>query len=159
MLGINWQTILFHVFNFALLVLLLNEFMYEPILEFINKREEEIKSKQLEINDNLEKSKKLVEEHNLKMDEINIEAENIKKEAIAEAKLLAKEEIENAKKEGKKIIEDSRAEAIIERDIMIRNSKKDLRDVAYEAAAKIAFIEDNAYEDFIDHTEEVENGR
>lgn len=157
MLGINWQSIMFHIFNFALLALLLNELLYKPINDFIENRENEYKEIEEETLNNLEKSKLLVAEHDKKMESIYLEAEEIKNKAIKEAQLQANSEIQHANEEKQRILEESRVQAQREKEILIRNAKADIREVAIEAAAKLSFTNCDVYDDFINHTKEEAN--
>lgn len=157
MLGINWPTILFHIFNFALLALLLNWLLYEPINKFIVDRENYYKAIEDETLLNLENSKLVLEENNKKLENVHLEAEKIMEEAVKQSQLQANQEIILAKEEGKKIIEESRVQAQREKEILIRNTKKDLKEVAIEAAAKLSLVNGDVYDDFINHIEEVNN--
>ncbi|MDO4604813.1 MAG: ATP synthase F0 subunit B [Helcococcus sp.] len=157
MLGINFQQILLHIFNFALLLLVLNELLYKPIVKFIDDRDAYYKSLDKEKNENLEKSKELLNKRNRELEDIHIEANRIKEEAIKESQIQAKQEINQAKEEGMKIIEKARAQSIIEKDILIRNAKKDLREVAIEAAAKLSLLNNDVYDDFLKHVNEDDN--
>ncbi|MFM1514248.1 ATP synthase F0 subunit B [Helcococcus ovis] len=154
MLGINWQDILLHVFNFALLAILLNELLYNPINKFIENREAYYKNLEIEKLKNLEDSKALLQERTQKLAIIQQEAKEIKDKAIRESQIQANLKIENAQAEGEKIIEQSRIKAKLERDTLIRNTRKDLKEVVVEAAAKLALLNGNVYDDFLDHTEE-----
>ncbi len=157
MLGINFQQILLHVFNFVLLLLVLNELLYKPIVKFMDDREAYYKSLDKETNENLEKSKELLEQRELELKDIHVEASRIKEEAIKESQVQAKQEINQAKEEGKKIIEKARAQSKVEKDILIRNTKKDLREVAIEAAAKLSLLNNDVYDDFLKHVNEDDN--
>lgn len=157
MLGINFQQILLHVFNFVLLLLVLNELLYKPIVKFMDDREAYYKSLDKETNENLEKSKELLEQRELELKDIHVEANRIKEEAIKESQVQAKQEINQAKEEGKKIIEKARAQSKVEKDILIRNTKKDLREVAIEAAAKLSLLNNDVYDDFLKHVNEDDN--
>lgn len=157
MLGINFQQILLHVFNFAILLLVLNELLYKPIVKFIDDRENYYKSMDKEKNENLEKSKELLNQRNQELKDIYIEANRIKEEAIKESQIQAKQEIDQAKEEGKKLLEKARAQSLVEKDILIRNTKKDLREVAIEAAAKLSLLNNDVYDDFLKHVNEDNN--
>ena len=157
MLGINFQQILLHVFNFAILLLVLNELLYKPIVKFIDDRENYYKLMDKEKNENLDKSKELLKQRNQEIKDIHIEANRIKEEAIKESQIQAKQEIDQAKEEGKKLIEKARAQSLVERDILIRNTKKDLREVAIEAAAKLSLLNNDIYDDFLKHVNEDED--
>lgn len=157
MLGINFQQILLHVFNFAILLLVLNELLYKPIVKFIDDRENYYKSMDKEKNENLEKSKELLNQRNQELKDIHIEANRIKEEAIKESQIQAKQEIDQAKEEGKKLLEKARAQSLVEKDILIRNTKKDLREVAIEAAAKLSLLNNDVYDDFLEHVNEDNN--
>nr|WP_276938984.1 ATP synthase F0 subunit B [Helcococcus sueciensis] len=157
MLGINFQQILLHVFNFVLLLLVLNELLYKPIVKFMDDREAYYKSLDKETNENLEKSKGLLKQRELELKDIHIEANRIKEEAIKESQVQAKQEINQAKEEGKKIIEKARSQSKLEKDILIRNTKKDLREVAIEAAAKLSLLNNDVYDDFLKHVNEDDN--
>lgn len=157
MLGINFQQILLHVFNFAILLLVLNELLYKPIVKFIDDRENYYKSMDKEKNENLEKSKELLNQRNQELKDIYIEANKIKEEAIKESQIQAKQEIDQAKEEGKKLLEKARVQSLVEKDILIRNTKKDLREVAIEAAAKLSLLNNDVYDDFLKHVNEDNN--
>ena len=157
MLGINFQQILLHVFNFAILLLVLNELLYKPIVKFIDDRENYYKSMDKEKNENLEKSKELLNQRNQELKDIYIEANKIKEEAIIESQIQAKQEIDQAKEEGKKLLEKARVQSLVEKDILIRNTKKDLREVAIEAAAKLSLLNNDVYDDFLKHVNEDNN--
>lgn len=157
MLGINFQQILLHVFNFVLLLLVLNELLYKPIVKFMDDREAYYKSLDKETNENLEKSKGLLKQRELELKDIHIEANRIKEDAIKESQVQAKQEINQAKEEGKKIIEKARSQSKLEKDILIRNTKKDLREVAIEAAAKLSLLNNDVYDDFLKHVNEDDN--
>ncbi|MGY3776941.1 ATP synthase F0 subunit B [Helcococcus sueciensis] len=157
MLGINFQQILLHVFNFVLLLLVLNELLYKPIVKFMDDREAYYKSLDKETNENLEKSKGLLKQRELELKDIHIEANRIKEKAIKESQVQAKQEINQAKEEGKKIIEKARSQSKLEKDILIRNTKKDLREVAIEAAAKLSLLNNDVYDDFLKHVNEDDN--
>lgn len=154
MLGINWQDILLHVFNFALLAILLNELLYNPINKFIENREAYYKNLDTEKEKTLQDAQALLEERNSKLASIHQEAKEIKDEAMRESQIQANLKIETAQAEGEKIIEQSRIKAKLERDTLIRNTRKDLKEVVVEAAAKLALLNGNVYDDFLDHTEE-----
>ena len=154
MLGINWQDILLHVFNFALLAILLNELLFNPISEFIENREAHYKNLDTEKEKTLQDAQALLEERNSKLASIHQEAKEIKDQAMRESQEQANLKIETAQAEGEKIIEQSRIKAKLERDTLIRNTRKDLKEVVVEAAAKLALLNGNVYDDFLDHTEE-----
>lgn len=157
MLGIDFQQILLHIFNFALLLIVLNELLYKPIVKFIDDRDAHYKSIDKEKNENLEKSKDLLTQRKLELEDLHKQANKIKEEVIKEAQIQAKQEINQAKEEGKKIIEKARAQSIVEKEILIRNAKKDLREVAIEAAAKLSILNDDVYDDFLKHVNEDAN--
>lgn len=154
MLGINWPTIFFHIFNFALLVILLNELLYKPISAYIEKREKYYKDIEDELNNKMKESDQLITENKKRLEQINIEAEEIKSAALKESQILAKQEIEQAKETGQIIISKARLEAEREKENILRAAKEELKEVAIEAASKISLSDKDPFEDFIKHMEE-----
>lgn len=150
MLGINFQQILLHLFNFAVLALALNFLLYQPIVDFVKKREQYYKDLEEEANKNILESENILKINNEKLQNIHKESEQIKIEKLKEADTIAKREIELAKEEAQKILVNSREQAEREKETLLRNTKKELKQIVVEAASKLAFSKD-AYDDFINH--------
>lgn len=152
MLGINFQQILLHLFNFAVLALALNYLLYQPVVDFITKREKYYKDMEDKANKNLMESEEILKKHNEKIENINKETELIKSEKIKEAQIIANREIELAKEEADKILLNSREQAQREKETLLRNTKKNLKQVIIEAATKLASNKD-VFDDFVNQVD------
>lgn len=157
MLGIDIQQILLHLFNFAVLGIALNYLLYQPIVDFIEKREEYYKDLENKTQSNYLESEKILKEHNEKLQNIEDEAKQIKSDILMEADIEAKRKKELAQEEADKIIDDSKVLAQREKETLIRNTKKNLKGVIVEAATKLALQDKDAYNDFVEHLDEEDN--
>ena len=103
MIEINW-TILIQMLNFIVLIFVLNQFLYKPILKILAEREKKISDGQLEIKNFNDKGKALIDNYNESIHKAKIDAvteKNIqKKKSSEEANVI----IEESKKQADQII-------------------------------------------------------
>ena len=109
--GIDITKILLHLLNFVILAVGLTFLLYKPILKFIKKRQEDIKS-------NIEKGETMQaeaeqkrQEYQEKLDAVDEEVSAIKKAAEADARDLAKEIIDQANADAVNIKEKAKVDA------------------------------------------------
>lgn len=157
MLGIDWQQILLHLFNFALLALIVNILLYLPVKSFIEKRQQYYKDLDDQTKKNLKESEQSIKLHDQKLREIDEEIKQIKLDALKDAKKISDKEIRLAKEEAKKIIQDSKIESQREREKIIRKTKRELKQVVVETATKLALFNGDVYDDFIEYAKEDED--
>ncbi len=112
---IDIKQLLFQVFNFSLLVFLLNKYLYNPILNLLKQREKKI-------NEGLQAAEKNLQEEQ--------ELEKKKKRELTQARKKALAIIEAAKKEAKEkkaqILKEAKLEAQKEAQDIIRKAEEQL---------------------------------
>lgn len=106
-LGVDWRLLLAQIANFLILMIVLNYFLYQPILKILQEREQKVK-KSME-------------------DSVKIEEELLR---IAKER---EESLKNAKIEARKIIQASQATAQTERENMIAVAKTEAAKIINQA--------------------------
>jgi F-type H+-transporting ATPase subunit b len=137
-LNIDWQQILLHLFNFAILAVGLYLLLYKPVKNFMDKRsayytklDEDAKSMQK----NAEQS---YAEYQEKLFTANQEIANKKKVAQVELEQLRKDKVAEAEQEAEQILTESRKRAEVEKQKLIADAQSELVAVAMLAAKKLA---------------------
>ena len=95
-LNIDWQQILLHLLNFAILFFVLYLVLYKPVKNFMDKRKAGYEEMDEKAKTNLAESEKVKAEYEAKLAEAESEAEGIKHKAYQEAAAIAKETTDEA---------------------------------------------------------------
>lgn len=90
-------TIIVQLINFIVLILLLNKFLYKPVLLALDKRRHDVKKKIEETERKLIESEKLREEYLKKLKELEKENIELKNKAIQEVKKFKEAEIQKVR--------------------------------------------------------------
>ena len=111
MLSINFSELFWGIFNFFLLLFLLNRFLYKPLIKFMDDRKARIDA-------GLDEEKKALEEEQTNndgieaaLDEKRIEAKSIIEKAGAEDKASHSQVISEARSDAEKTVLDARENA------------------------------------------------
>lgn len=99
-LNIDWQQILLHLFNFAILTGGLYFILYKPVKAFMNKRIEYYKSMDDEANKKLEHADQLESSYRKRMDQADLEISQKREEAAQKAEAEAQETARRSKSPG-----------------------------------------------------------
>jgi len=97
MLDINPVLLLATLGVFLLLIAVLNSWLYRPLLDFMQKREEDIKRDLSKVGSNDAEIKELLEKANSIVTKAKLEAAALREKVIADAKELAESRIEAKK--------------------------------------------------------------
>ncbi|WP_185858589.1 F0F1 ATP synthase subunit B [Blattabacterium cuenoti] len=129
--------IVWHSIIFIMLILFLSKFAWNPIINFIDQREEKIRKSIQKAN----QIQKELQEVKKKKDKILKETQ-IKRDIILEEAIQMREKIRlKAKKEGilekKKIIEETKKDIHIKRKVAIQKLKNEIGDISIQIAEKI----------------------
>lgn len=100
---INWFTLIAQVFNFFLLVWLLKRFLYKPILDAIDKRENKIKAQLNEAEAKKAEALKEQEEFKQKNLTFDVEKKEVMDQVISESKEVRTKLLEQARTEAEKL--------------------------------------------------------
>ena len=136
-LNIDWQQILLHFLNFAILAFGLYMLLYKPIKAFMDKRAKYYEDIDKNANEKMEQIKSLETEYNSKIS--NLETE-IKERKLAAEELISSQtqkELELAHTEANRIVAEAKAEGQAEKEKIIASSKKEIVELAIQASDKI----------------------
>ncbi|HON38157.1 MAG: F0F1 ATP synthase subunit B [Desulfomonilia bacterium] len=103
MIELNW-TFFVQIFNFLLLIFILNKILYKPILKVLDEREERIAGGQEKAKKLLEESQSILKSYNEKLYNAKIDAMTVKNSSRKQAVDEANEIIENARRNAEEIV-------------------------------------------------------
>lgn len=153
-LNIDFQQILLHLLNFAILFTGLYLILYKPVKDFMKKRQDHYSEMDDRIRADLEAAEKSKKEYEDKLTAADSEITDKKNRFEAELGDLRKERLTAAEEEAGKIIENAREVAEREKKRIIENADKEAKEIVAEAAENIvnASLSDN-FDSFLDKAE------
>lgn len=157
MFGIDWQLLadstLTIIAVFALFAIM-SYFLFNPARKMLNDRKEKIKGELEDAKSNMEEAHSLREEYESKLKAIDKEAESILSEARKRGLANENQIIAQAKEEAARILERARVEALLEKQKMSDDVKKEIINVASAMAGKVvsASIDEAVQNRLIDET-------
>ncbi len=136
-LGIDWRLFIAQAVNFVILLVLLQRFLYKPLVTMLDKREARLK-KGLDLTAEMEvKAKKMAEEHAQMVREARGEAERIISAAVIQGDASRVEMVETARTESKRIIEEGKAILVEQQRVLIESAKKEVATLVVDATKKV----------------------
>lgn len=149
-LNIDWQQILLHLFNFAILAGGLYLLLYRPVKQFIAQREEHYRSMRDEAEQDRSQAGLLKDEYSLKLSEVDADIAKRRADAEAELEALCARRTADAKQEAEQILAKAQESARRERDDILAKASRELVEAAVTAAEKLALQPDSdPYEQFL----------
>jgi F-type H+-transporting ATPase subunit b len=136
-LNIDWQQILLHLFNFAILAVGLYILLYKPVRDFMDKRKDYYAELDRQANQKLSSAEKLSIEYEGKMAVVDNEIAEKKADAVKEMELYREAKIKKAEKETELILNEARAKAEDERSKIIASAKAEIADSVIFTAEKL----------------------
>lgn len=153
-LNIDWQQILLHLFNFAILAGGLYLLLYRPVKKFMEQRQAHYESMHQQAQQDREQAEKLKAEYEDKLSQVETAITQRKAEAEQELSQLRSQRVAEAKQEAEAILDKARENAKREQEELVSNASKELVDMAVTAAEKIALGADgDPYEQFLNLAE------
>lgn len=149
-LNIDWQQILLHLFNFAILAGGLYLLLYRPVKQFMEQREAYYQDIHQEAEQVKAQAAQMKAEYQARLSEAD--ADIARKRAAAEQELeqLRAQQVSGAKQEAEQILAKAQESARQERTKMMAKASKELVDVAVATAEKIALgADEDPYEQFL----------
>ena len=143
-LNIDWQQILLHLFNFAILAGGLYLLLYRPVKQFMEQREAYYQDIHQEAEQVKAQAAQMKAEYQARLTEADAD--------IARKRTAAEQELEqaHAKQEAEQILAKAQESARQERTEMMAKASKELVDVAVATAEKIALgADEDPYEQFL----------
>jgi len=136
-LGIDWRLLIGQIINFIILMLVLNHFLYRPLLKILKDREEAAK-KTIADSQKIEEEMLAMEKAKAKtIQNANIEAQHIMKEAREKADNQREEIVNTARAEAEKIIQDAHIKTTHLSQKVQQDIVDDLIDVVIQATEKV----------------------
>lgn len=149
-LNIDWQQILLHLFNFAILAGGLYLLLYRPVKQFMEQRQAYYQNIHQEAQQVKEQADQMKAEYQEKMSQMEKTIAQRQADAEQELEQLRSQQVADAKQEAEEILAKAQENAQREKTEMISKASKELVDIAVTAAEKIALGADgDPYEQFL----------
>lgn len=136
-LNIDWQQILLHFFNFALLAAGLYFLLYAPVKKFMDERTAKYEAMNKEAEDKLKEAEKIKATYKEQLDGASEEIRVKKNEADKKAQDSAMAIISQAQEKAEKIVSAAKDTAELEKKKIVDSAKSDIAQLAAEAAEKV----------------------
>jgi F-type H+-transporting ATPase subunit b len=137
-LNIDWQQILLHLLNFAILAVGLYFLLYKPVKSFMDKRTAYYKQMDDEAREKSESAESLKRMYQAQLDSASAEIAQMKAAEAKEAEKASASQLQEAKAEAERILRDAKANAAAERDKITSSAQQEIAELAAEAVEKIA---------------------
>ena len=157
-LNIDWQQILLHIFNFAILAGGLYILLFKPVKKFMDGRTEHYKNLDSEVERKLKEAENKRELYDTRLLNVETEISAKRTKAAKEAEQVAAMQIQAAKDEAREIVEKAKETAQQERSRIIKDAQLEITKLAIVATEKL--IEQNnadTINQFISATERGDN--
>ena len=122
---------------FILFVIVIGKYAWRPLLNALQEREDWIQNSLDAAEKAMTKAEKISKENEAALQEAEIMAQKIRKEAVEEAELLRVDRIEKARKEADELIERARSTIEQEKKRALIELRKEVADLAIRAASTI----------------------
>lgn len=155
-LNIDWQQILLHWMNLAILTGGLYFLLFKPVKQFMVKREEHYKELDDQAAARLSEAERLKAECQAKLDEADEEIHQERAKAQQAIQQSTEEQLAQAREQARQIIVHAQTEAEHSRERIMRESQRELRRLATKAAKKLA-LQADPFDQFLNLVEEEEN--
>lgn len=152
-LNIDWQQILLHWMNLAILTGALYFLLYKPVKQFMAKREEYYRDLDRQAAAHIDEAERLKQEYQHKLDAADEEIRQTRAKAQQSVQQSAQEQLDQAQAQAKQIVAHAHAEAERVREQSRYDSQQDIRKLAEMAAKRLALQKD-PFDQFLDLAEE-----
>lgn len=153
-LNIDWQQILLHLFNFAILGGGLYLLLYRPVKQFMQRRQTYYEELSQQAEQDRAQAQRLKEEYQAKLDRAEADIARRREQAEKELNGHLSQKVDEAKKEAEAIRAKAREGAQRERTELVSKASQELVDMAVTAAEKIVLGADgDPYDQFLNLAE------
>lgn len=153
-LNINLQQILLHWMNLAILTGGLYFLLYKPVKDFMDKRAAHYQELEDQAADKLAQAEQLKANCQAKLDAADEEIHQERLQAQQAAAQAAQEQLAQAEEQAQRIVAKAQAEAEQSKERALRESQKEMRELAAQAAKKLAAKPGaDFFDQFLDLTE------
>ena len=149
-LNIDWQQILLHWMNLAILTGGLYFLLYDPVKRFMEKREAYYRGLEEQAAGKLREAEELKASYQAKLDG----AEEEIRQARAKSQAAVQQSVEEQMAQAKQIVAKAKEEAASSREQIIRESQRELRELTVAAVKKLTVKADtDLFDQFLDLAE------
>lgn len=153
-LNIDWQQILLHWMNLAILTGGLYFLLYKPVKKFMDEREAHYSAVEQQAEGKMREAQQLLEQYQKKLDGVEEEAREIRAKAQQSAQEAAEAQRAEAEAEAKQIVLHAMAEAESSRERARLEAQHELRELAAAAANKLVLEQEaDPFDLFLDAAE------
>ena len=153
-LNIDWQQILLHWMNLAILTGGLYFLLFKPVKQFMEKREAYYRDLEGQAADKLAQAERLEAQARAKLEAADDEIHDERMRAQQAASDAAQEQLAQAEEQARRIVAKAQAEAEQSKERALRESQKEVRELAARAAKKLAAQPGaDFFDQFLDLTE------
>lgn len=136
-LNIDWQQILLHLFNFAILAGGLYFLLYKPVKSFMAKREEHYAAMDAAAAEKQKNAEALEAQRQRQLDGLSEELDAMKAQAAKDAEKLAALTVSDAQAQREQILSKAREDASREKEKILQDAKEEIVRLAIDAAARM----------------------
>jgi F-type H+-transporting ATPase subunit b len=136
-LGINPVLLITQIINFLILLFILKRFLYNPILDMLEKR-------RAKVVDSLKKADEINKKHQetekfeaKKLQDVKLRSQEILHEAKEYAEKVRQEILNKSEKEAREILEKAKQEIKNEKEKMLSEARKEIADLTITALEKV----------------------
>ena len=151
-LNIDWQQILLHWMNLAILTGGLYFLLYKPVKQFMDKREEHYRELDRQADERIAQAEQLKAQYGDKLAGADEEIRQARVKAQQAAQQSAQEQLDQARAQADQIVTHARTEADRLREQAVYDSQRDIRKLAETAARRLALQQD-PFDQFLDLAE------
>ena len=158
-LNIDWQQILLHLLNFAILAGGLYLLLYKPVKAFLAKRERFYQDQADQVEKTRQEAEALKAEAQAQADAAGEEAKAIRAKARQDALADAQGLRQDARAQAERILSDARTQAERDRKKVIEEAEDQVKELVSAAAEKLVLSSDGAaFDQFLALTGKGEDG-
>ena len=151
-LNIDWQQILLHWMNLAILTGGLYFLLYKPVKQFMAKREEYYKDLDRQADDKIAQAEQLKAQYQLKLETADEEIRQARLAAQQAVQQSTQEQLDQAQAQARQIVDRAHAEADRVREQSRYDSQQEIQKLAETAARRLALQKD-PFDQFLDLAE------
>lgn len=136
-LGINLGYLISQIINFVLLLFILRQFLYKPIVAMLDRRSEKIRTDLQEAEESRSKAEAARQEYEQQLEQARDERRSIVAQATEQAEKMKEEILSEARVEAAEIVSKAQDEMEFERRQVLRQAQDQIVDLALTAAGRV----------------------
>ncbi len=153
-LNIDFQQILLHLFNFAILGFGLYFLLYKPVKKFMDERTARYQAMKDEADACLERAKEQEALSAKRFEQLDEEMAEKRRLSLSETEAISARRVAEAEEQARKILLDARENALRERDALMVSAREEVSEMAIAAVKKLVSESvSESYDDFLDAAE------